>query len=163
MIYFFLTLRYFSALKAMPTELCLLDQKSYCLPMLRKTKLTHLTFCVRNGTFQGCVPRLRTFSEQQLCAKNSQVRDEGITYHAQLGTTTWWHKEKAPVQNLYYYKSSKRNPRSTEKYSLTFYTRVHHGNLDPILAPEKRAERDSCLAYGDILGVSKDGAFYGNS
>ena len=49
------------------------------------------------------------------------------------------------------------------KYSLTFYTRVHHGNLDPILASEKRAERDWCLAYGGILGVSKDGAFYGNS
>ena len=46
-----------------------------------------------------------------------------------------------------------------EKCSLTFYARVHHGSLDPILASEKRAERESCLAYGDILGLSKDGAF----
>ena len=38
-----------------------------------------------------------------------------------------------------------------EKCSLTFYTRVHHGSLDPILASEKRPEVGSCLAHGNIF------------
>ena len=53
--------------------------------------------------------------------------------------------------------------RVDKKCSITFYTRVHYGSLDPTLASEKRAERESCLAYGDISGVCKDGASYGNS
>ena len=38
-----------------------------------------------------------------------------------------------------------------EKGFLTFYARLHYGNVSPILNSEKRDEMKHCIAYGGIF------------
>ena len=53
-------------------------------------------------------------------------------------------------QNLEY-QMSRKNITVDEKGTLTFFTRVHHGSIGPILTYEKRDEVHSCISYGGVF------------
>ena len=109
-IYFYFsedtTFSFYLCWKPMPKKLYLWYQKIYRFSYAtRKTEPTYVTVCARNITVLSMdIPRLRSltnvafFSKTTVQQKCSCAGLRHLTYRAQLGTSTRWHKEKAPIQ-----------------------------------------------------------------